>query len=382
MQKRKFIKTSLQVGAGALLLPYLSCETPQEENETMEVVSGLPKNWIWLKPELGLSDEQWMDIFTKIRAAGIEAVLPQIYASRKALFDWPGQPVEEKLLERLVPLAHAAGLQIHAWMWSMPCNDPTILEQHPDWYAVNRKGESAATDPAYVDYYKFLCSRKEGVQNFVRTRVEALAKIEGLDGIHFDYIRLPDVILAEALQPKYDIVQDQEFPEYDYCYCDDCRAQYKAQTGIDPMDIEDPAADETWYKFRYDGIVSLVNNHLAPAAKAGGKTVSAAVFPNWESVRQQWHRFELDAFLPMLYQGFYNEDIAWVGEEVSKAKERLKSVNNDKPVYSGLFINHLKPEEIATAIQSSKDGGAAGVCFFAYSSMKEEYWAVVPELLK
>ena len=380
MNKRQFLQTAARAGAGALLLPFATCATSQAAGG--KPVSGLPRNWIWLRPELGKTDAEWRETFGQIRAAGIEAVLPQIYSSHEALFDWPGQPVKEELLERLVPLAHAAGLQIHAWMWSMPANDPAIVANHPDWYAVNRKGESAATDPAYVDYYKFLCSRKPAVQDYVRSRVEALAQIDGLDGIHLDYIRLPDVILAEGLQPKYDIVQDREYPEYDYCYCDDCRAQYQAQTGVDPLEIADPSADEDWYQFRYDGVVNLVNEHLVPAAKAGGKTITAAVFPNWESVRQQWHRFELDAFLPMLYHGFYNEDVAWIGEEVAAARQRLAGERNRAPVYAGLFIPHLQPEEMDEAIRVAKANGAPGVCLFAYGSMSEAHWAAVAEVLR
>jgi hypothetical protein len=33
-----------------------------------------------------------------------------------------------------------------------------------------------------------------------------------------DYVRYPDVILGADLQPKYNIVQDTELPEYDYGY--------------------------------------------------------------------------------------------------------------------------------------------------------------------
>lgn len=36
-------------------------------------------------------------------------------------------------------------------------NRRELLDKHPDWYAVNRKGESCHDKPAYVDYYRFLC---------------------------------------------------------------------------------------------------------------------------------------------------------------------------------------------------------------------------------
>lgn len=381
MNKRQFLKT---LGKGALAwmaLPALpSCDA--NRSSTYPVVEGLPANWLWMRPEPGRSDDQWKEIFGKIRAAGIEAVLPQIFNSHEALFQigLPGVPVKEPLLERLIPLAHEAGLQVHAWMWSMPCNIPEIIEKHPDWFAVNGKGEPAHEKPAYVDYYKFLCPCHPEVQDFVQARVEALGRIDGLDGIHLDYIRVPDVILAEGLQPKYGIVQDREYPEYDYSYSNYCREQFKAQTGIDPLtDLEDPSQNQAWRQFRYDAVSSLVNEKLVPVARRHGKKITAAVFPNWESVRQQWHKWDLDAFLPMLYQGFYNEDIAWIGEQVKAGLERL---NNEKPIYSGLFIPHLSPEELPRAMEVSRKAGAAGICLFDYSSMSEGHWVAVKDALR
>ncbi len=79
--------------------------------------------------------------------------------------------------------------------------------------------------------YRFMCSRHPEVQDFVRQNVAELASREGLAGVHLDYIRLPDAILAIGLQPKYNIVQDKEYPAYDYCYCDRCRADLRPKQG-------------------------------------------------------------------------------------------------------------------------------------------------------
>ncbi|HMQ49289.1 MAG TPA: family 10 glycosylhydrolase [Saprospiraceae bacterium] len=384
MDKRAFLKTLGKAGAAYLTAPWLqACSNDQHQQKApakLGLTAGLPDNWMWLRPDLGLTDEEWKVHFDKIRAAGIEAVLPQIFDGVFAYFDHPNYPIKEILLERLIPLAHAAGLQIHAWMWCMPSNHPEILEKHPDWYAVNGKGEPANLKPAYVDYYKFLCPCHPEVRNFVQERVSVLANIAELDGIHLDYIRVPDVILAEGLQPKYNIVQDKEYPEYDYSYSTYCREQFKAQTGIDPLtDLKAPAANEAWRQFRYDAVNELVNDFLVPAAKKGNKVITAAVFPNWESVRQQWHRWNLDAFLPMLYHGFYNAPVAWIGEQVEAALNRLDQA---KPVYSGLFVPHLSPEELELAIDVSRAAGAKGVSLFSYKDISEAHWAALHKKAK
>lgn len=333
------------------------------------------KNWTWINTDSHSSDDDWRQRFAALRESGIQAILPEVFNNRTAFWDSQHLPVGDHWLEQLIPLAQEAGLEVHAWIHCMTCNIPEIMENHPEWYDVNGNRESAVDKPAYVSYYRFLCPSRPGVQDFLRQRVSELAAIEGLDGIHLDYIRFPDVILAEALQPKYDIVQDREYPEYDYCYCDVCRADFKKASGIDPLsDLEDPSTSEEWRQFRYNRISALVNDHLIPAGRTGGKQMTAAVFPNWQHVRQEWHVWQLDAVLPMLYNSFYNEDAAWVGQQCVAGIARMKEKGVPKSLYSGLFVPGLKPAELAEAVQTSRDGGAAGVSLFALGSMSEEHW--------
>ena len=57
-----------------------------------------------------------------------------------------------------------------------------------------------------------------------------------VDGIHLDYVRYCDVILPVNLWQNYGIEQTRELPEYDFCYCETCRAKYKAEHGVDPLE--------------------------------------------------------------------------------------------------------------------------------------------------
>jgi uncharacterized lipoprotein YddW (UPF0748 family) len=379
MDKRTFIKTilnaSLAIAAGA---SFSACNAQKKSAGQLRPFSTprpLPDRWVWFRPNLEWTTDDWKNTFERFNKAGIQGILPQVYASRATLFDHPVLPVKKRWLEDIIPLAHSFGLEVHAWMWTMILNEKSMVEKHPDWYSFNRNGQPAHTHPAYVDYYKFMCPCNPEVQEFVAGNVEALGKIEGLDGIHLDYVRQPDVILAEGLQPKYHIVQDKEYPEYDYPYSENCRKLFKEEHGIDPMDLGDEApAHEAWRQFRYDAVSNVVNNHCVPMARKYNKPITAAVFPNWESVRQQWHHWDLDGFLPMLYHGFYNEDINWIGEEVKKAKTRLEKAHNPKNVYSGLFIPHLSPQEIAPALKTAKENGASGFALFDLGAISEEHW--------
>lgn len=338
------------------------------------------KNWAWATPGRGMSIDFWKEKLENAKACGIDAILLEVYNSRKAFYDTDRFPVEEDLLSKLIPVCKSVGLELHTWMWTMPCNVDKIIKEHPDWYTVNGKGEPACEKPAYVDYYKFLCPCNEEAQEFIRGNVESLAKISEIDGVHLDYVRLPDVILAIALQPMYGIVQDREYPEYDYSYSKNCREQFKAKTGIDPLkDISDPSANSEWRQFRYDSVTNLVNNKLVPTAKKYGKNISAAVFPNWQNVRQEWKNWDLDCFMPMLYQNFYNEGIDWIAENIKKEVKNLKS---PKPIYSGLFIPQLSASEVKLAFTKSVDAGASGVSLFSLDIMDNEKWSAFKEVSK
>lgn len=335
------------------------------------------KKWIWLNPETGLSAGKWKSRFEMMKSHGIHGVLAQVYAARVALYESRNLQVSENLLETLIAAGRETGIEVHAWMWTMPNNNPFYAENHPGWFAVNGLGQPAHTHPAYVPYYKFMCPNQPEVREFLKQNVSELASYGNLAGIHLDYIRFPDVILAETLQPKYGIVQDREYPEYDYCYCEVCREQFKLKTGLDPLkEMDDPALSTEWRQFRYDSVTSLVKEVLAPEIRKAGKTVTAAVFPNWENVRQQWSQWELDAYFPMLYHSFYNKGTGWIGEQLETL---TKALVKPVPVYAGLLMQALSPAQLTETIRMIREINAYGYSLFDFHGMNEAHWAIIEQ---
>jgi uncharacterized lipoprotein YddW (UPF0748 family) len=374
LNKRKFLRT-LGIGSVGLAVPTL---IPSWEALLAKMPDLNRKYWAWLPTDLTSSIDSLKTRFALMRRAGIDAILPEVYDSRLAYFESAHLPVGEAWLEKILPLAKAEGLEVHAWIWSMPCNIREVRQQHPDWFAVNRRGESAAEKPAYVDYYRFLCPSHAEVHEFLKATVTELCQYRALDGIHLDYIRYPDVILPEALQPHYGLKQDREYPEFDYCYCNACRRDFKEETGLDPLTLEDPAANTQWTQFRYDRITHLVNDTVIPVAHAHKKSVTAAVFPNWEMVRQQWMVWSLDAVLPMLYHTFYNKGVDWIKEETEKG---VRSLHGRAPLYSGIMVADLNPREFTQAIEAGLAGGANGVVLYHANAMTEAQWQVLSQVI-
>jgi uncharacterized lipoprotein YddW (UPF0748 family) len=384
MDRRAFLRNAM-IGAAALRANQLHPDPPGAQHPSATQPSLHPrKNWVWITLDPNRSIDDWKRDFATMRASNIHAILPEIYDGRHAYFPSQHLPVKTDLLGRILPLARAEDLEVHAWMWTMPCMVPEMMQKHPDWYNVNAKGESAVDKPAYVDYYKFLDPGRPEVREWVQATVKELAAIPELAGIHLDYVRHPDAILPKGLWAKYNIVQDRVYPPYDYGYSLYERDQFKKKFNVDPMQIgtgqlKDPQLEKAWFQFRLDMVVDLVNDYFVPAAHAKGKCISAAVFPGpslaREMVRQDWGRFQLDAFLPMLYHVFYEAGPEWVREQT---KEGIATVK--QPLYSGLFIHDMKPEDFTRTIQMALEGGASGVSLFSADAMDPAKWQTLRKL--
>ncbi len=90
------------------------------------------------------------------------------------------------------------------------------------------------------------------------------------------------------------------------------------------------------------------------------------------SVAPGFPRRDLDAVLPMLYHSFYHEDVDWIGAQCRAGVERLP---RGIPLYSGVFVPALQPDELVQAVRASLAGGARGVSLFAAGSMTEAHWS-------
>ena len=311
----------------------------------------------------------------------MEAILLEVYDGRHAYYPSELLPVSFDLLGTILPLAASLGLEVHAWMWCMPCMVDEIMKLHPDWYNVNARGESALDRPAYVAYYKFLDPGRPEVREWVRKIVLELAQIAELAGIHLDYIRHPDAVLPSALRQKYGLVQDRVYPQFDYGYSDYERGEFKREYGIDPLNILDPESHREWMQYRFDMVTGMVNEYLVPAAHSRGKSITAAVFPGpamaRKMVRQDWGRWNLDAFLPMLYQDFYSEGSEWVRRRTEEAVLAVR-----KPVYSGLYVHGISAPALRETMKMAMRGGASGVSLFTTDDMNSQRWSMLREVAK
>lgn len=192
-----------------------------------------------------------------------------------------------------------------------------------------------------------------------------MARLPYVDGMHLDYIRYPDVILPVSLWQNYGIEQTKELAEYDFCYCEVCRAKFKELTGRDPLDVKFPQEDQSWINFRLDAITNVVKT-IADTVRGNGYYLSSAVFPGptmaKKMVRQDWGNWSLDAYFPMIYNGFYNEGPSWIGRSVS---EGVVALDGRADLFAGLMCPDLaNGDDFERALDEAFGNGASGVSFF------------------
>lgn len=340
--RRKFVKTGLLAGLSATVLPVVSNAKGFELGRKKRW-----KHWVWTNPNLKDTEQQLAERYQKYHEAGIRGIF------------------FENDSEKHFRAAKAQKLEAHRWIWTMNRGEKTLLDTHPEWYAKNRKGESCADHPPYVNYYRWLCPSREEVRQYLENDYAEALKKDYVDGIHLDYVRFCDVILPVNLWSKYNLVQTMEMPEFDYCYCEVCREKYKQEHGITLSEVEYPEASPSWRLFRYQQVNQVVER-LTKVAASYKKPITAAVFPTPDiahrNVKQDWVNWNVSAVCPMIYHGFYKENVAWIGEAVA---EGVAALDGKFPLYTGLYLPDFNNDtELQQGMENALSNGAAGVSLF------------------
>ena len=301
--------------------------------------------------------------------------------------------VESHSLENLEAMAnacHSNGMEFHAWTINNMVSkaySPEFLEEHRDWLAVNRNGQTGLEFPLWGRQI-WWCPSSEGYLDYYLRRWESLVDV-GADGLHLDFIRYPDIWdYKDGLA-----IERREIPEYSFCYCPRCRRRFKAEVGVDPMDVSLNPENELylkWRQWRMDVITQTVKT-IREETDIRLK-LSAAVFPTPDIARtvvlQDWVSFadQLDFICTMIYTPKqWGRPVSWIKDateeglaemkglpadlsSVASAKEEA-SAKADKCAYYAGFgypIRQQSPDDLRTGVISAAEGGADGVVIFSY----------------
>ena len=233
------IKITLRYLAVMLLVSLAAASCAKKASEEY------PMFWTWMEDREDLDLDS---LFVHLKEAGIDGLMlyvPEVEDYRKA-----------------AQLAKENDITLYAWIWTLrPRGDrDVLLQEHPEWFDYNLKGECITDVKVYLDSYKFLNPAVPGVHDYVRENVRRVCEIEGIEGICLDYCRIVDRVLPISLSYKYDKVQDAVvFAEYDYGYHPVALEKFIGEYGYDPRLVEDPSRDSLWCSFREKLITDVAN---------------------------------------------------------------------------------------------------------------------------
>ena len=353
---------------------------------------------LWVTRATLTSPESIRQMVAAAQAGGFNTLLVQVRGRGDAYYAGTIEPRATELagkpsfdpLATVVTDAHAAGLQVHAWVAvnlvsssvSLPASRDHVIYRAPEWLMVPRElaAEMKKIDlrsPAYVGrlarWTRAHPSIVEGLytsplhpaaQDHTAAVVAEIAAKYPVDGIHLDYVR---------------------FPSEEFDYSASAMEQFKSAIAPDLSDLErreatarealDPAAyanlfPERWGDFRRTRLTSLVIK-IRTAVKAArpGILVSAAVIPDAEqaftSRLQDWRgwidRSLLDVLCPMAY--------TTEPDTFQKQIAAARAYAGSRPVWAGIGAYQLSPEQTLSHIAAANKIGVAGIILFSYESL-------------
>ncbi len=266
-------------------------------------------------------------------------------------------------LKEIIKESHKVGIKVFAWFEfgfssSYKLNGGRIIEQHPDWAAINNEGKLVTKNG-----FDWLNGFNPDVQNYMLSLIIEVVKNYEIDGIQGDD-RLP----AMPVESGYD--------EY-------TKLLYKK----DNNDVEPPKdfRDSSWVAWR----VKILNNYMESIYKTVKKinpnvlvTMAPSVFP-WsvEEYLQDWVTWVKKGYVDFVFPQLYRKSV----EEYIKTLDDIINTQltcaESKKFYPGVLlkVGAYQPEEemLKSIIKANRERGIEGEVFFFYEGIKK-----YPQLFK
>jgi uncharacterized lipoprotein YddW (UPF0748 family) len=327
------------------------------------------------------------------RRLGATDLLVQVYRGGRAWYDSQladatpyrtlvrasGRDGFADLLER----AHRAGLRVHAWVNVLSLSGnreaPLLGALGREVAAVDRLGRSILdypdldVPPPERRWLRlgtpavWLDPAAPGLaDHLARTFAELPARYPGLDGLHLDYIRYPDV-LPFAPGSRFGV-------GLDFGYGAATRERFRAETGLEAPFGDSIANANRWDDWRRERVTEVVRRvrEAARAAKPG-LALSAAVWA-WADraylcLGQDWRRWLEEGLLEFAVPMAYTRDdrlLRYQAQSFAASPEAER-------IWIGLgaWLFARSPEGARGQLEIARELGAAGDSLFSWDSIAE-----------
>lgn len=334
-------------------------------------------DYLWVLRTSLVRAEDIPVVVARAKAMGVKGLLVQVVGRGDAWYRSDRLPAPEALqgsgrdpLAELLPLAHAAGLEVHAWVncclvWSAPQKprDPRhVLNAHPEWVARLADGRpmtrltARQREKLHVEGV-FLSPAHPGVRLWLAQNVKELVSRYPVDGVHLDYIRQPGIAIGN--DPT-------------------SRARFALESGFDPMMIrrrpwaERAALDSTWTAFQQEQVTAIVREvRDSLEAVRPGMPLSAAVLADTtEALRarkQPWLRWLRDGLLDRAFLMCYAPAVPTVLAQLTA----VNGASSSGQIVPGIAMYNTPLSTAAVKLKAARALGFPSVALYSYDSLYE-----------
>lgn len=361
----------------AMAALWFAC-VPSANAQGTEAIPGAPPvDYMWVLRTSLVDSASIPRVIERAKAMGVKALLVQVIGRGDAWYDSDLLPPPEAVrgtardpLGELLPLAHAAGLEVHAWIncclvWSgrnPPRSRRHVMNAHPEWIARTSDGRPmtrlTARQRARLQVEGvFLSPGHPGVQDWLARVAQELVERYPVDGVHLDYIR----------QPVVDVGYDPT-----------TRARFASRHSADPLYLNRQPArqrarlDSLWRDFQQEQVSAIVRGiRDSIRVVRPGITLSAAVYPDsvtaQRSRRQMWGPWLRAGLLDRVFLMCYAPPVPTVLAQMTAA---IQNVGADR-VVPGIAIYNTPLSTAAAKLKAARALGFPAVALYSYDSLYE-----------
>lgn len=305
-----------------------------------------------------------------------------------------GQAAEFDPLALALDEAHRFGLRVHAWIniyvvaniEELPQSKTHLIYQHPEWLMVPRAiaKDLYSIDPKSPEYLNRLVeftranrTELEGLyaspahpevkENVIKIWLD-VAERYAVDGLHFDYVRYPNVNFdygRSALDrfrgemEKNLTIENRAIENHE---------ALTAESGFDPLSHSVNFPDQ-FARFQRQQVSELVERiYKGVKAIKPNAIISAAVFANDEDAArskfQDWRQWLRLGWLDVVCPMAYTPDADAFRRQVNNAVK----LSSGKQVWAGIGAYKQTADDTIEKIKTTRELGAQGFVLFSYDS--------------
>lgn len=370
------------VGLGAGSAAPARADAPPDSVAVVDTSAVGPIEYLWVLRNSLVDPADVPKLVARAKDMKVKGLIVQVVGRGDGWYRSDLLPVPEPMRDRerdplgeLLPLAHAEGLEVHAWMncclvWSgkKPPVDPRhVIRAHPEWVARLEDGRpmtrmSVREREKRMVEGVFLSPAHPAVRTWLARVAKEIASRYPVDGIHLDYIRQPSV--AIGFDPT-------------------SRARFALEYGADPAAFsrlsqpERARADSAWSAFQAGQITAIVREvRDSLNAVRPGLELSAAVLADTLTAvkrnRQSWSAWLRDGLLDRAFAMCYAPMVQTVMQQLAAMSSQVGTLR----LVPGIAIYNTSPSTAAAKIRGARELGFGTIALYSYDSLweKQDLW--------